>query len=126
MRLDQEAALIQGGDCFSHYHSADRVPTQDFMHGLQTIARQNPVTANYTVTAKDDYVLVDTSAGNVTITMPRAIGGVEVEILKMFPQNTIFVVPEGSDTILMATGATISIGNAAIHFKAFGTDWRPI
>ncbi len=121
-----DRSLIGGGDCFAHWHSADRVPSSDMLHGLQAIAKQQPVTGDYQATINDDYLLVDTSAGDVTITLPMAVGGNEVEILKMSSAYTVIVLPMGTDTILTTTGVTISTGDAAIHFKSFGTDWRPI
>jgi len=126
VRPDQEMALVGGGDCYSHYHSLDRQPTQDFLQGLESVANQFQVSGDTVLTGREDFVIVDTSAGNVAITMPRAINGLEVEVMKLVPAYSINVVPGGTDTILSTTGVTFSAGNASIRFKAIGTDWRPI
>lgn len=126
MDASQEAALINGGDCFSHWHSEDRVPSQDFLHGLHAVSAQSPVSANATLTGSEDFILVDTSAGNVTVTLPRAINGTEVEIMKKYLANTLIILPQGSDTILLTTGVTIQSGGASLRFKAIGSDWRLI
>lgn len=123
---ENHASLIGGGDCRLHFHIDDRQPTQAFLQGLQGVANRVPVTGDTTLTGKEDFVSVDTSAGNVTITMPVAKQGLEIEILKTSPAYTIIIVPRGTDTILNTTGVTISLGNAALRFKAFGTDWRLI
>jgi len=126
MRPDQEMSLVGGGDCFSHWHSEDRKPTQALLQGLESIANQVPVTANVQLTGKEDFVVVNTATSSVTVTMPRAANGLEIEIMKLSPAYLINVVPKGTDTILGTTGVTISVGNASIRFKAIGTDWRPI
>ena len=126
MTPEQEASLVSVGDCRTHWHSEDRQPTQDFLRGLQTVANQKAYSGTITLTGKEDFVLVDTSTGNSTLTLPRAVNGLEIEIMKLDATNTITVLPEGTDTILLNTGATISVGGASIRFKAIGTDWRPI
>ena len=122
----EEPSLVSGGDCRAHWHSEDRVPTQDFLHGLQGVAKNRPITSNTTLTGEEDFVSVDTRTGNVTVTLPRAINYTEVEVMKLYPQYTLIVLPQGSDTILQTTGVTYAAANAAIRFKAIGTDWRVI
>lgn len=126
MSPEQEASLIGGGDCRSHFHIDDRQPSQAFLQGLQGVANRVPISASVALTGKEDFVSVDTSAGDVTLTMPRAINGLEIEILKLYLAYTIIILPQGTDTVLQTTGVTLTSGNAAIRFKAFGTDWRPI
>lgn len=126
MTPEQEAELVGGGDCRSHFHIDDRQPSQSFLQGLQGVANRVPVSGNITLTGKEDFVSVDTSAGNVTLTLPVAKQGLEIEILKIYLINTVIILPQGTDTVLLTTGVTLTSGNAAIRFKAFGTDWRPI
>ena len=122
----EDRSLVSGGDCFSHWHSEDRRPTQSFLHGLQDIANQVPVSGPVTLKGSEDFVIVDTGAGNVTVTLPKAIRGIEIEVMKLRSANTIIVLPQGTDTILGMPGATITSGGASIRFKAVGTDWKPI
>ena len=126
MSPEQEAELVNGGDCRSHFHIDDRQPSQSFLQGLQGVANRVPIAANTTLTGREDFVSVDTSAGNVTLNMPIAKQGLEIEILKLSLLNTVILLPQGADTILLTAGVTITVGNAAVRFKAFGTDWRPI
>jgi len=126
MTPSQEASLTGGGDSFDHWHSSDRQPTQDFLQGLGSVAKQVFVSGDTVLTGQEDFLAVDTQTGNITITMPRAINGLEIEIMKLVPANTIFIIPDGTDTIFTTTGVTLSVGNAAIRFKAIGTDWRAI
>jgi uncharacterized membrane protein SirB2 len=54
------------------------------------------------------------------------VNGIEVEVLKVYPDFTVIILPQASDTILLTSGVTLSVGNAALRFKAFDTDWRII
>ena len=71
----QETALTGGGDCFTHWHSEDRRPTQDFLHGLHSVANTVVASSNITLTGNEDVLRVDTSAGDVIVTLPYAKGG---------------------------------------------------
>jgi len=126
MNPNQEAELTGGGDCFLHHHSADQAPSQELLHGLQMVASQKPISSDTTLVGTEDFVLVDTTAQSLNITLPRAINGLEREIMKLVNPNTIVVLPQGTDTILGTSGVTISSGGASLRFKAIGTDWRPI
>ena len=126
MTPEQAAALTNGGDCFSHWHSEDRRPTQDFLHGLQSVASQKPYDASGSVAPGDDYVVVDSRSGSITLTLPRAVNGIEIEVLKAYPDYVVVILPQAGDTILLTSGVTLSAGNAALRFKAFDTDWRII
>jgi len=55
------------------------------------------VTSNYTVLATDDYIFVDASAGNVTVTLPALAKGVRYNIMKIDSSNNTVTVK--GDTI---------------------------
>lgn len=120
----QESELVSGGDCRSHFHLEDRVPTQAFLHGLQTVVSRKTYTGDTTLTSSDDYALVDTRTATITVTLPQIRSSLEVEVLKLYSQNVLVVIPASGDTIMGSTGITVSSGGSALHFKAFGTDWR--
>lgn len=63
------------------------------------------VSAAYTLTDADDVLLVTTSGGSVTLTLPVAstLPGKRYEIKKMDAANTLTVQRSGSDTIDGAT-----------------------
>ena len=126
MKPEEDFSLTSGGDCRSHWHSEDRVPTQNFLHGLQTVAARNSVTGSYAATGKEDFIIADTSAADSFITLPKARNGLEVEVLKPSANFTVVILPQGSDTVLGTLGASFTSQNAALRFKAFGTDWKLI
>lgn len=123
-----EQSLIGGGDCFLHSHSEDRRPSQVLLHGLQGIASQVSVTSDLSLTGDEDYLLVDTSTSNVTITFPKARNGIEVEINKLHASGTVFLqTASANDTILgQSLPVSFTTANASLRFKAFGVDWRII
>lgn len=121
-----DPSLVSGGDSHAHWHSEDRVPTQVFLQGLQGVAQRRAFTGDYMLTGREDFASFDTSSTTLTVTLPLARQGLEVEILKVDGVNPLIIVPQMSDTILGTTGATLSTNGAAIRFKAFDTDWRPI
>ena len=127
MTPEQEAALTGGGDCQEHFHLYDQRPTQALLQGLHAVASRRTIVSDTVLTGIEDFSVIDTSAGNVLITLPVAKQGLESELLKKFPENMVIVTAQGTDTILgQLNPVTISSGNAAIRFKAFDTDWRPI
>ena len=127
MTPEQEAALTGGGDCQEHFHLYDERPTQALLQVLHAVASRRTIVSDTVLTGIEDFSVIDTSAGNVLITLPVAKQGLESELLKKFPENMVIVTAQGTDTILgQLNPVTISSGNAAIRFKAFDTDWRPI
>lgn len=119
MTPEQEAALVNGGDCFSHWHSEDRRPTQDFLHGLQTTARQKAFSSNVTLTGTDDYALV---SGTTQVTLPRAVLGVEYCVTNV-GTDTVTVVPTGADTICGDTSVLMTVQWMSLTFKAISGGW---
>lgn len=77
------------------------------MVGRLQETRTRLVSAATTVTAGDDILLVDTTGGSVTVTLPVAstVPGKRVQVKKMIAANTVTVSRSGSDTI---DGATTS------------------
>jgi hypothetical protein len=127
MTPEQEAALTGGGDCQEHFHLYDQRATQALLQGLHAVASRRTIVSDTVLTGIEDFSVIDTSGGNVVITLPIAKQGLEIELLKKFPENMVIVSAQGTDTILnQLSPVTISSGNAAIRFKAFDTDWRPI
>lgn len=123
-----EQSLTGGGDCFSHYHSEDRRPTQLTLHSLYSVSREVSVSSDYVLSDNDDFILVDTSVGNVTVTLPKAINQIEVEIQKLSSANTLIIQRQNSgDTILnQSLPVSVTVGNSSLRFKAMGSDWRII
>lgn len=122
----QEAALTGGGDCFTHWHSEDRRPTQDFLHGLHTVANTVVASADTTLTGNEDVVRVDTSASDVTITLPYAKNGIEVTIIKTSALHTLIIKGSGTETINGDNTHTYATIWSARTFKAIDGQWSII
>lgn len=124
MTPEQEYSLIGGGE--TNLHSHPLTISHDILQRLDTIAKSPTITSDTTLTGAEDFIMVDTSAGNVTVTLPRKIEGLVSEIMKPNAPNTVTVLPQAGMTILGAAGATITAAGTSIRFKLFGTDWKPI
>jgi hypothetical protein len=119
-----EAALVSGGDCFSHWHSTDRVVDHGTLQQLQQLVRETTVdTSPYTITPGDDMLLVDTTTGSVTANLPLAKNGRELYFVKLVAGNTMTIQPAGTDTINGAASLAITIRWTAIHLKAIAGGW---
>lgn len=85
-------------------------------------------TADLTIGATDDVVLVDTSAATVTVTLPEISDTMvrdkfEVEIVKVAAANALIVAPTGADTILGEPDARVSTQWTALRFRATADNW---
>lgn len=78
----------------------DDLRLRDMVARLQE-TRVRFVSANTRLTEGDDVLLVTTSGGNVTITLPpaRLVAGHKCQIKKMSAANTLTLDADGSDTI---------------------------
>ena len=114
---DEEAQLRGNAECFIHFHTPQPLNQSDGAE-LQAAATQNTVTGNYSLTERDDFILADTTSGNIVITLPLAAEGREYEIVKVAVPNRLDVVPTGSNTVLWSTGVSIYNRGTAIRFKA--------
>jgi hypothetical protein len=114
----QEKELVGGRDTDLHSHSFDRAPTNDTVQNLSTVERVRKVTTNYTAVTTDDFILVDTAGGAVTITLPSARGGKRYVIERIAGANNVTVTPVAGTTINGAASATISTSYAPLRVKA--------
>lgn len=119
----QAQELVGGGDSLLHYHLSDRIPTHATLHGLQEVAVVRSVSANTTLTYEDDYVLVDTTAGSVAITLPASKAGKEFEIIKIAAANSVTVDGDGSETICGSTTMLLTTQWSAANMKAVAGGW---
>jgi hypothetical protein len=88
----------------------------------QTITTKN---GNYAATISDSTILVDSSSGNVTITLPVSsipIGKIYV-IKKMVAANTVTVDPQGTSTIDGASSLSITTQYTATQLQFDGTNY---
>jgi len=86
------------------------------------------VTGNKTLDSLDDVVLVDTSAGGVTVTLPAISDEMvrnkrEFEVVKTKAANVLTIVPTGADTILGEPDAVVTVQWTALRFRATPANW---
>ena len=82
-------------------------------------------TASYTATADDHTIRVDTTSGNVTISLPAAASSVGriFYIKKVAASNTVTIDPSGSETIDGSSTATLSSNYEHTTVQSNGTSW---
>ena len=85
-------------------------------------------TGDFTVSATDDVVMVDTSGGNITVTLPEISDSMvrekfEVEIVKTEAANRITIDPSGTDTIVGETDAIVYTQWTALRMRATTGNW---
>lgn len=82
------------------------------------------VTSNYAATATDGYIYVDTTSGNITITLPASSAdGKVLEVIKTVVANTLTVIPTGTDTVVGDTSVIVYTRYTALTFKAVTGGW---
>lgn len=111
-------SLTGHGDCAEHYHLVDRQPTHDTSKRIQELMVMVSKDDDYTAMYNDDYILVDTTAKPITITLPLARAGFTVTILRTDGANNVTVAASGSDTVNGAASVTISSSYVPQTFKA--------
>jgi len=116
--------LLSGGDTFAHWHSEDRRATSDLLHGLQQVANIKSVSGvSVVLTGGEDFVRADTSLWDVTITLPPAVNGQEVTIVKTSALNTLTIQGSGGETINGSASLTYTTQWSARTFKAVDGQW---
>lgn len=85
-------------------------------------------TGDFTLSADDDTVLVDTSGGDVTVTLPEISddmvrGKREFELVKIDAANTLTIAPTGSDTTVGDTDVVVTVQWTALRFRATPGNW---
>jgi len=86
------------------------------------------VTGNTTLSSDDEIVLVDTTAGDVTITLPEISDAMvrlkrEYEVVKVDAANTITIAPTGGDTVVGEPDALVTVQWTALRFRATPGNW---
>ena len=119
----QESNLISKGDCFEHWHSEDRVLTHDDVLTLQGLAKATVVIGDITVDSRQDYLLVDTSVLSITVTLPRANQGREIEIMKNATANYLRILTSGTDKIFGLSEVRVYNYGTSLRFKAIPNGW---
>ena len=114
MNPQQEQQLLEGGECYLHYHPEDRVPTHDTLNRLQNIANEVIISGNYVATYNDDHIICDSAC---TVTLPPTRAGKELEVTQTFV-GTVTVLPTGTETLVGATSVLMNVQWMSLRFKS--------
>lgn len=108
--------------------ASDDIQLSEHRHleSLQQMEVVKTVTANYSPTYYEDIILVDTTAGNVTITLPKARGGKIFHIIKTKAINTLTIVFTGSETMLGVASLSITDFGAGKRLKSVLNGYIPL
>lgn len=113
--------LVGGGVCHLHHH--ETIITHQDLEELWEQELVTSVSANYTVSDRDDIVLADSSAGNVTLTLPLAKGRRLIVITKAATVNNVTVNFTGGQLCLGAASVTMLALGEVKRFKAYNDGW---
>ena len=104
-----------------HYHAADRFPSRDSLLWMNSLERVRSITADYTVVNDDDYLIVDTTAADATITLPAPLNGRKLVIANFAGSNDV-ILTSTVDINGSASDFTIAAG-ATVVVKDIGGEW---
>lgn len=129
MPLDElEVDQLRGGaECRIHFHAKDFPDLNDLVN-LQAVNPGLEITVDTSLGNENSLLVVDTSGGDITITMPSPSNGREYQIIKTSALYTLYIIPSAGDTILGSTvGAIITAFGTCLHLKAVtNNDWMAI
>jgi hypothetical protein len=89
------------------------------------ITESTAKTSNYTFTANDETIKFDTSSGNITASLPTAVGikGKWYVAIKTSASNTLTIDPDGSETINGSSTYAITNNNSTVTIQSDGSNW---
>lgn len=86
------------------------------------------LTTSATLGSEDEVVLVDTTSGDVTVTLPEISDSMvrnkqEFEVVKIVAANTLTIDATGTDTIVGEPDAVVTAQWTALRFRATTGNW---
>lgn len=92
----------------------------------QTTFNVRSISANTTVQSTDTYLVVNTTGGAVTVTLPAAAAsqGRLIGVVLSTGTNRVTIVPDGADTVAGATSFILDRANSAAYLFAQGSNWN--
>lgn len=93
---------------------------------LQSIEVVTTVTSNHLVEYREDIIIADTSAGNITVTLPKSRGGKKFCVIKSNAANTVTVNFTGGETLLGIVSVTITSLADRRWFKGVPEGYIPL
>ena len=98
-------------DNTDHYHLSDRFPSRDSLQWLNGLERITYVSSNYTVISLDDIIIVDSTSGNVMITLPSPKNGRRL------------IVSNSTGSHNVTVGSTVLGASSSVLLKALDSSW---
>lgn len=118
------AALTGGMDTTLHSHSFDRTMTHASLDELQALEKVVAITANYVASYRDDFILVDSTAGAISISIPFGKGQKELTVVRIAGTFSVTLNAAATDIINGFSSLVITNSYAPVRLKAFkGFGW---
>lgn len=116
---EQEYQLTSGFDTNLHSHDFDRQLTSKSLAQIQEIEKCITVTANYTASYRDDFILVDSTSNTVTVTLPFAKGQKEIVVVRVKGTFGVTIAAQSPNTVNGSASIPITSPHLAVRLKAF-------
>jgi len=118
----QLAQLVGQGECFVHSHPKEALNFNDRL----ALMKAEPVSviggAEYTLIARDELILADTTAGSIKITLPPPANGREFQVVKLAAANMLTILPTAPSVVLGSPfGVRVYNQYTSLHFKAISS-----
>jgi hypothetical protein len=117
--------LTGRGPCHLHTHEVN-INEHKHLDALQALEVVVRVSADYMVSYREDIIMVDTSGGNVTVTLPKSRGGKKFYIIKISALNVLTVRFSGNETILGDLSVPMNSLGEGIWFKGIPQGYIPL
>jgi len=82
------------------------------------------VSTNYTANDSDRFILVDTTSGSLTVTLPAADDGRVMSVKKLVAANTLTIATPNSETIDGAASKAITSQYENVVMQALDGNWH--
>lgn len=119
--VEQKEQLTGGGVCHLHFHEA--FVSRDDLNRLNDVKRIVTVTESYQVLDKDDIIWADPTLGNLTVTLPPAVGQKEYTVTRSADTNTVTVEFSDGQNCFGQTSLDMVAFGAVLRFKAYLGNW---
>lgn len=121
---DEHQELTGGGECHLHWHPPSR--EHAVLELFQEMHKVVSVAADYVMQPLDDIAVVDTTAGNITVTLPPSKGQREYMAVKAKAANLLIVNFSGTENCFGQTSYNVVALGDTLKFKAFNGGWIKI
>lgn len=124
MTPEQEQRLTSGGDCPDHFHSTDRLKTHNDVVDLVVLEDFIRIYSNYSFERDAfEYILADSTLGNVDITLPAAKKKMKTTVVKTVAANTVTIYPPSGSLINGGASYALTAAYAKATVKAIDGDY---